>query len=139
VHATYGWILEQHVYDTRGQLVASALNSNHRYYPELGVSLPHRIEIRLPPPNRSFHLDIDTYSINQLRVAPSQLFAMPSYPGYPMVDLTAPNGRQAPAVSHTPPPLTTNPPAYPAVGYPVTGFRPRYRGYTGNRRSPDRR
>jgi hypothetical protein len=68
VHANYGWVLEQHLYDVRGQLVASSLTSNHRYYPEIGVSLPHRIEIRMPPPNRPFSLEIDTYSINQLRV-----------------------------------------------------------------------
>jgi hypothetical protein len=134
VHATYGWILEQHLYDPQGQLAASALTANHRYYPEIGVALPHRIEIRLPPPNRSFQLDIETYSINQLRVEPSQLFAMPNYPGYPLVDLAAPGGPALPAVPAAGSPSLPYQYTPPEGGRPVTGYRPRYRGYTTDRR-----
>jgi hypothetical protein len=132
IHASFGWVLEQHVYDPRGQWVASSLTSNHRYYPEIGVSLPHRIEIRLPPPNRPFHLEVDTYSINQLRVDPSQLFAMPDYPGYPRIDLAAP-GMMLPPGSLPPQPPAVPPPYSPsAEPYPTTGMRPRYRGYSSS-------
>lgn len=130
VHANYGWVLEQHLYDVRGQLVASSLTSNHRYYPEIGVSLPHRIEIRMPPPNRPFHLEIDTYSINQLRVESSQLFAMPNYPGYPMIDLAAPGIVAPPGGLPIQPPAMPHPNQPSAERYPVTGLRPRYRGYS---------
>ncbi len=130
VHANYGWVLEQHFYDVRGQLVASSLTSNHRYYPEIGVSLPHRIEIRLPPPNRPFHLEIDTYSINQLRVESSQLFAMPDHPGYPMFDLAAP-GMPGPSGGWpNQPPAVPYPNQPSAERYPITGSRPKYRGYS---------
>ena len=130
IHAAYGWVLEQHSYDVRGQLVASSLTSNHRYYPEIAVSLPHRIEIRMPPPNRPFSLEIDTYSINQLRVDPSQLFAMPNYPGYPMFDLAAPGTMMPPGGPPSQPPAMPYPPQPSAERYPVTGMRPRYRGYS---------
>ena len=131
VHATYGWILEQHLYDPQGQWTASALTSNHRYYPDIGTSLPHRIEVRMAPPNPSFQLDIDSYSINQLRVDPRQLFTMPAYPDYPAVDLAAPMPWAPGGPPHPPP--TAPPPASPQHhGYPVTGYRPRYRGYTAD-------
>jgi len=133
IHATYGWVLEQHTYDPRGQLIGSSFTSNHRYYPEIGVSIPHRIEIRLPPPGRSIQLEIDSYSINQLRVDPSQLFAMPSYPGYPMFDLAAPSGIAPPAGAPGQAPAMPYPVQSPVERYPMTGFRPRYRGYTTNR------
>jgi len=134
VHATYGWILEQHLYDPRGEWAASALSSDHRYYPSVGVSLPHRVEIRLPPPNRSFHLEIESYSINQLRVDPSQLFAMPNYPGYPLVDLAT--IISMPPTSVPPGQTLGSPPQNipPDRGYPATGYRPRYRGYNADRR-----
>jgi hypothetical protein len=131
VHATYGWILEQHQYDPQGQWAASALTSNHRYYPEIGVSLPHRIEVRLPSPHPSFQLDIEAYSINQLRADPRQLFAMPDYPGYPLVNLADP-AFSPPVASPYQPPAMPHPASPPSAGYPVTGYRPRYRGYTAN-------
>lgn len=128
VHETYGWILEQHAYDAQGRLAASALASNHRYYPEFGVSLPHRIEIRLPPAGQSFRLDVDAYSINQLRAEPAQLFSMPASSSYPRIDLAAPLPARVPPASlpAVPGPLSSAP------AYPATGLRPRYRGYTAN-------
>jgi hypothetical protein len=132
VHAQYGWVLEQHCYDLQGQLAASSLTSNHRYYPEIGISLPHRIELRLPPPNRSLLLEVDTYSINQLRVDPSQLFSMPTHPGYPMIDLAAPGGPVPPAGMPSQPPAMPHSYPPPAAQYPMTGFRPRYRGYSSS-------
>lgn len=90
VNDVYGWILEQHLYDPRGQLLASAKTSNHRYYPADGASLPHRIEINLPPAQLSMTLDIAQYRINVLSQAPEQLFTMPSFEGAQRVDVADP-------------------------------------------------
>src|SRR5947208_3434278 len=48
LHNRYAWVLEQHVFDERGQLIASAHNSGHEYHSIDGVSLPKRIEVQMP-------------------------------------------------------------------------------------------
>jgi hypothetical protein len=161
LHARYAWLLEQHFYNPQGQLIASALASNHRYYPEAGVSLPHRISIQLPPPANSFLLEIQNYAINQLYSDPAQLFTMPAPNGYPVMDLGAAPGPGLNPMTGPPgaggapllPPLgpgyapgypaaapgATGPGAAPAASatsvpvYPTADLRPRYRGYTATR------
>lgn len=103
VHSTYGWILEQHLYDPRGQLIASARNSNHRYYPVEGVSLPHRLEINLPPAQLAFALDVAQYRINSLSSSPQQLFTMPSFGDSQLVDVSDPRFALPPPQAQTPP------------------------------------
>lgn len=127
VHATYGWVLEQHLYDSRSQLIASVLASNHRYYREPGVTLPHRIQVQLPPPAQPLLIDVESYAINQPSANPTQLWAMPTYEGYPLVNLAEP--RVQPENSDRTP-SRAPPPAGLAPGYPVTGYRPHYRGYS---------
>ena len=67
LHKTYAWVLEQHVYDERGQLVASARNSGHEYYTIDGVSLPKRVAVEMPQSMLKLQLDVDRWSINQPR------------------------------------------------------------------------
>ena len=127
MHDRFGWIQEQHWYDPRGQLIASVFASQHRYEPAVGVSLPHVIDVRLPPPALSLRVSVETYAVNQLYSDPAQLWAMPAFEGYPQIDLAA-----APPQS---PLLPAGPPAYPAPaappsGFPQTGYRLNYRGYT---------
>ena len=130
VDATYGWILEQHLYDSQGQLFASAFTSEHRYYPSAGVSLPHHVEIRLPPPNPAIRLEVASYRINQLYADPNQLWAMPTYTGYRFVNLGDPAlGAASPVPDAASLPSGSMPSPAAAPGYPAAGFRPRYRGY----------
>jgi hypothetical protein len=130
VHESYGWILEQHLYDARGQLLASALASGHRFYPAAAVSLPHRVEIRLPPPAQPVQIDVQTYAINQLYGDPAQLWTMPAFPGYPLIDLGDARLQSAPP---GPPPQPAGPATMPGNSYPATSYRPRYRGYAPRR------
>ena len=127
LHETYGWVLEQHLYDPQGKLLGSALASNQRYYPNVGVSLPHQIEIRLPPPAEPVRIDVQNYTVNQLYGDPNQLWTMPAFTGYTMIDLGTPAASPPPAGM---PPNPQAPATAPPSAYPAMSYRPRYRGYT---------
>jgi hypothetical protein len=131
LHDRAAWIMEQHWYDAQGQLIASVLNSNHKLQPAYNVTLPHRIAVRLPPPNRSFQIAIESYAVNQLYSDPGQLWTMPSFEGYPLVDLAAP--LPPPYAPPDGPAGPSGPMQMPAAAYPQTGYRPVYRGYSPRR------
>jgi hypothetical protein len=78
--------LEQHVYDSAGTLVATAVAKSHRYHEEAGVSLPQQIEIRIPASELSLSIDVGTVAINTLGDSP-QLWTLPAISGAPQVDL----------------------------------------------------
>lgn len=90
VHDQYGWVLEQRLYDPRGRLLASAVASQHRHYPESGVSLPHHLDFQLPTAQLKFTVNVSNFRINQLGGDPQQLWALPQLEGYPLVDITDP-------------------------------------------------
>ena len=82
-----GVLLEQHVYDAAGQLLASAIQSNHTYDASFNVTLPRRIDIQLPPAQMAFSLTVDNFTINSPFGDSSQLFSAPQLPGAQMVPL----------------------------------------------------
>ncbi|MCA9204845.1 MAG: hypothetical protein KDA59_17445 [Planctomycetales bacterium] len=134
VNERYAWIMEQHLYDDRGQLLASARASDHRFYADHGVALPHHVDVQLrdvqlgagQPQTLAFSVDVRGYAINQLYGDTSQQFALPSIAGYQLVDLADPSlqipGVTAPLARQQLPPTD---PRQPRIGY-----RPEYRGYT---------
>ncbi len=65
VDAQRAWVLEQHVYDTQGTLLASTIARSHRYYPAANVSLPQEVEIRLPIAQLNLSIDVGTVQLNQ--------------------------------------------------------------------------
>jgi hypothetical protein len=93
IHGKHGWILEQHLYDGRGQLVASAFNSQHEYYHVDGVSLPKRIEVQVPQGQLRFQLDVSQWAINQSPPEGQAYFDLPrtQLGHYRFVDLADPN------------------------------------------------
>lgn len=96
VDARRAWVLEQHVYDGAGTLIASSVAKSHRYYPEAGLSLPQEVEIQIPASQLSLSIDVGTVAINTLGDSP-QLWAMPAISGAPQVDLgTAPTAAAVP-------------------------------------------
>ncbi len=136
------WVIEQHIYDARGTLVASTRARSHRYYPTMGVSLPQVIELNLPAAQLALTIDVGTVVINQVG-GNTALWSMPVISGYPQVDLgTAPPGTvlgtqtifPAPAAGGTPsyvvpqgsPTQTVGPsPALPPpVTLPLSQFNP---------------
>lgn len=94
VDALRAWVLEQHVYDATGTLVASSRATNHRYFPELGVSLPQKIALNVPAAELSLSIDVGTVQLNNLVDNPA-LWSLPSIT--PQIDLgTAAVGAVAP-------------------------------------------
>lgn len=95
VDERYGDVLEQHVYDARGQLLASALTSNHDQDAATGAWLPRKIEIRFPTLQSTLELEVTRWQINTLGPEQASLFERPAYPGTRAVDVGgAPTYRQ---------------------------------------------
>jgi hypothetical protein len=121
----YGWITQQQITDAGGQLLAEAKASQHRFYPAVGVSLPHHLEIRFPPARMSFSIDVARFSINQLVGDPAQLWSVPQMEGYRLMNLAA-TATSAGDTQPTPPWAAARRPQEMA-------YRPRYRGYSQRR------
>lgn len=101
---THALVLEQHVFDSRNQLLASAIASQHRRDPLSGLAMPTVIDIRLPPQQTTLRLSLGNVQINRPLPNPDQLWAMPAGDGRMPIDLCNPNqatppGAQPPAVS----------------------------------------
>jgi hypothetical protein len=88
LHNKYAWVLEQHVYDEQGQLVASA-NSGHEYRVDAVAAEEDRRAdaaglLRL-------QLDVDRWNINQPLNDPQATFELPRSPSrLSFVDLADP-------------------------------------------------
>lgn len=128
IDPTYGWIVEQHITDANNQLLASALASNHRFYPEHGVSLPHRVEVHAAGANRAIQIEIGQYYINRPIEDPHQEWSLPDIAGQVPINLSdIPAGQGTGGNSNVPGYVQPLPPTYPVD--PRVGFRPQYRGY----------
>lgn len=91
VDTVYGWVLQQNLFDRRGQLLASAIMSEHEFDPVHAVSLPRRVDVSLPPAQLAFTLQIDGYVINQFFADGDQLlWERPQVAGVNYVDLGDP-------------------------------------------------
>ncbi len=119
IHAVNALVLQQQIYDARGQLLASALASKHRYDPINGISLPRKVEIQLPSAQLSFTIQVADYLINQLSGNPQQLWSLPHIDGYPLVDLCNPSVQPYNLPATTP---QGYPPPYPAAPVNATPY-----------------
>lgn len=114
-----GFVLEQYLYDAKGVLVASSLTSRHWRDPATGAIVPQVIEINWPSTQFNLKFDVRTWSVNNLRADPAQLFAMPRDPGWAVVDLGNPNFR--PGVAPVSTPISSPAIGTPAAVAPVPG------------------
>ncbi len=82
-------VLEQYVYDAGGTLLASAVAESFYFDAMSQIALPERVTIRLPASGLAFKVDLGrAIAVNRLTTDPGQLFAMPSYQGTQMIDLS---------------------------------------------------
>lgn len=88
--AARAWVLEQHVYDAQGTLIASAIAKSYRYYPAEQVSLPQEVELNLPSAQMRLVIDVGTAVLNQPIDAASPLWTVPQVSNTPLVSLDRP-------------------------------------------------
>lgn len=86
IDARRAWVLQQHIYDAQGALLASAILKDHRYHPEAQVSLPQRIEIEMPATQLRLAIDVGSVQLNVPATNP-ELWQLPAIAGFPRVDL----------------------------------------------------
>ncbi len=110
IDAVRGWVLEQHVYDAQGRLVASSILSRHRRDPLFNLVMPTAVKMNYPAAGISMRLDLGNVQINRLPGNQAELWTVPRYQGSPPVDLCGPGFQPPPA----------GPPVAAAVGpYPA--------------------
>jgi hypothetical protein len=136
-------VLEQHIYDQPGKaLLASAVAESTRYYPVEQISLPERLSIQLPTANLRLKINLGYVQVNQLSAERQQLFALPTFDGYPQYDL----GGAVPGTPVPGSPAAGGPPTgvvpagyttYPTTGYPATPIPANYTAPPPNQSSAD--
>lgn len=92
VEPTHAWVVEQHVYDAAGTLLASAVATSFRFHPQAQVSLPETVTLRVPAANLALTVNTGAVAINAPIANPHQQFEMPLREGYPQVDLGRSDG-----------------------------------------------
>lgn len=102
VDGSRGFILEQHLHDERGTLVASALTSRHWRDAATGAIVPQQVKILWPATQFELEFDVKQWQVNNIPADPAQLFTMPNYPGWAVVDLGSPGAPLSPAVGGAP-------------------------------------
>ncbi len=63
--AKKGVVVEQQLYDPKGQLLGTAKASEHEFHQLDGVTLPHKIDIDIPQARLQFQLVLDQHVINR--------------------------------------------------------------------------
>jgi hypothetical protein len=97
IDGSQGWVLEQHLYNARRQLLASSVASGHRVDPLTTLVMPAVVDINCPPAHMTMRINLGNVEINRLSGDRTALWTMPSYPGVPVVDLADPRNFAPPA------------------------------------------
>ena len=79
--------LEQHVFDSQGVRLISAVLSRPKRDELTGTLLPHRVQFVLPQAQVRFALEVNRWEVNQIGPEMQQTWLRPQFPGYPAVDL----------------------------------------------------
>lgn len=90
-------VREQHVYDARGSLAASAVADQFRYDPVTRSSLPERVRVSVPAAGLNLTITTGRVTLNAPVGTDGQVWKLPEIGSYPVIDLTAPGGAPATA------------------------------------------
>jgi hypothetical protein len=88
IDPTRAWVLQQHLYDANGTPLATAVASQHRYFPEHQVSLPQRIELRAPSARLAMAIDVGQVYLNTQLGNAADVWTPPQIQGVPQVDIS---------------------------------------------------
>jgi hypothetical protein len=132
VDPRYGWVVEQHIQDQHGRLLASAYSSDFRHYPEWNLSLPDRVKVKLELPGQpqafEMSLDIGGYTVNGFAPPDPHYWSMPDSQKLPVLDLADPRVQQQFQTMLSP---ARSPPVSAEGPVPVArDYRYQYRGYS---------
>ncbi|MEX2357794.1 MAG: hypothetical protein WEE51_05655 [Pirellulaceae bacterium] len=94
IDRSHGNVLEQHVYDAQGTTLVSAMASNHRFDVSTGVTLPYKVDIRLPQSGLDFSVSVIGYRINQMADTQA-MFQRPERSDVRSINLADPHGMAA--------------------------------------------
>ncbi len=101
LEASRGLVLGQYIYDSRGQLAAAAQAASHRRDPVSGLVMPRVVDIQIPRAQVTMRVNLGNVAINQVLPNPAELWTLPTYPGYPTVNLEEPCSPATPGVAST--------------------------------------
>lgn len=106
--ANSGVLLSQELYDGSGRQLASARLSRHEFYPDLQVSLPHEVMLRMNSvagQPMEMRIDVGLWSINRLLTEDPNLFVPPDASSDRRIDLAnpAPTGQVPAPMAQAPP------------------------------------
>jgi hypothetical protein len=107
--AAQGWILEQHIYNAQGALLASATAGQYRRDPLSNLVMPGVVTINCPSAQFSLRIDLGPVQINRQQANPDDLWNMPRLPDTPAVNLADPNAQPI-AAQQMPQPTASQPP-----------------------------
>ncbi len=82
-----GCVVEQHYYDATGNRLASSVVKKQRIDPLSGLTVPQIVDIDCPSAPFNMEIDLGAVEVNRAMAPNPQLWAMPSYPDAPPVDL----------------------------------------------------
>ena len=86
-----GLVLEQRIFNSQNHLIARAVAQRHRRDPLTGLTLPRVVDISCPPEQFFMRINLgNTFAINTQTSTNHGLWEMPSYDGYPMIDISNP-------------------------------------------------
>ncbi len=91
VDGTTGLVLEQHLFTSTGERLASVRTTQHRVDPTSGAALPRKVDVSWPASDVNFTLELKAVTTNMPTSDPGQLWQMPAYEGYEPVDLADPS------------------------------------------------
>ena len=127
IDAKKGVVVEQQLYDPRGQLLGSAKASEHEFHQLDGVTLPHKIDIEVPQAHLQFQLVLDQHVINR-PISGGNTFELPTaqLSSARPIDIADPNFipvNSQPATTTGAPPRTSAIPSS-MQGNRIRGFNP---------------
>tara|TARA_R110002111_G_scaffold153375_1_gene220207 strand:+ start:175374 stop:176525 length:1152 start_codon:yes stop_codon:yes gene_type:complete len=86
VNLCTGNIIEQSLYDSQGQRIATATLGEYRVCSNSGATLPHVIKLDWPQAGIVLTMTMSNIEVNPAGV-PTEVWGLPEIPGYPVMDL----------------------------------------------------
>ena len=86
VNLCTGHIIEQSLYDSQGQRIATATLGEYRVCSHTGATLPHVIKLDWPQAGIVLTMTMSSIEVNPAGIPP-EVWGLPQIPGYPVLDL----------------------------------------------------